>query len=119
MQSVIAKLDAMGDNQDAKDLKDVIIQVLTDQCDFCEGKGHVPRHCPSKKSLDEHFKLVKYSLQWGLIKSTVMQARMRDFSERLRKRTLDDFNVVEEPENVQRGVRNERRGRGRGHQRNN
>ncbi len=72
MELAIVKICTMDSTEETHHLLNVITQVLKDYCSICNGKGHVPRFCSTRKLLDEHFKLMHHSICWGKVKSRAM-----------------------------------------------
>lgn len=99
MEKVIKTISSNEKDPRQSALKDVLVKVMEDHCVICVGDGHVAKDCTTKIEADKHFKLLRYGLEWGAVKSAVMTNNMNVLQHTLRKRTRSELYKAEE-ENV-------------------
>lgn len=94
MDSIIKFLGETSSDPDKTILVDVLNRVFREKCVVCLGTGHVAKECGTKKDIDHHFRLMRYSVEWGKVKSVLMSETIKRFQTELRKRSQTESTVL-------------------------
>lgn len=89
MKRIIDSIPIQSDGVHYSALRSIVHRVYEDKCNICVGLGHVAKDCATKKDADKHFKLLRYGLEWGAVKSTIMSRNMLETGSELRKRAQE------------------------------
>jgi hypothetical protein len=71
MERLLQAIETMG-GVDAETIKGIVNLRMNKICLFCDGLGHTPHQCATKKILDRIFRTCECSISWGRIKSSFM-----------------------------------------------
>lgn len=71
MEPLFQAIHTLG-GSDAEIIKSMVKQRISKICLFCDGLGHTPNQCATKKILDRIFRTCGCSVSWGRIKSSFM-----------------------------------------------